>query len=179
MGESAHGPQMLPGGDAVLFTLATGEAWDDARIVVQSLASGRRKVLFEGGRDARYVFTGHLVYAREGTLLARPFDAAKLEVTGGPVSLVEGVAVSPSIAAAQFNISTDGSLLYVPVTVDSVLRTLVWVDRQGREDPLPAAANRIPGYVSRPTGCGSLWRCRTGETPTSGSTTSRATQRRA
>ncbi|MBI3264101.1 MAG: protein kinase, partial [Acidobacteria bacterium] len=64
--ELAHGPQMLPGGQAVLFTLATGtgaDRWDKAHVVVQSLRSGERKTLIEGGSDARYLPTGHLVYA--------------------------------------------------------------------------------------------------------------------
>ena len=132
--EFAYGPQMLPGGDTVLFTLAS-PAWDDAKIVVQSLASGLRKVLVEGG-GGRYVSTGHLLYTREGTLFAAPFDAGRLEVTGGPVALVEGVAVSELEGTVHFSLSTDGTLVYVPGT--EVERTLVWVDRQGREEAVPA-----------------------------------------
>ena len=47
-GESAHGPQLLPGGRAVLFTLATGGGWNEAQIVVQLLDSGERKVVLRG-----------------------------------------------------------------------------------------------------------------------------------
>src|SRR5262249_48961531 len=86
----AYGPQVLPDGDTLLFTIAPAEAaagdrWDQARVVVQSLKTGKRKTLIEGGTDARYVPTGHLVYALSGTLLAVPFNLAKLEVAGGPV----------------------------------------------------------------------------------------------
>ena len=76
-GEEAHGPQLLPDGQHVLFTLATGTArdrWDKARIIVQSLTSGERKILIEGGSDARYVPTGHIVYARQRNLYAISFD---------------------------------------------------------------------------------------------------------
>ena len=75
-GEAVLGPQMLPGGDFVLFTLRPSgtSSWDASQIVVQSLASSERTVLIEGGRDARYVPTGHLVYGLEGTLLAQAFD---------------------------------------------------------------------------------------------------------
>ena len=69
-GEEAHGPQLLPGGQHLLFTLATGNAidrWDKARVVVQSLTSGERKTLIEGGSDGRYVPTGHIVYALGGS----------------------------------------------------------------------------------------------------------------
>jgi serine/threonine-protein kinase len=136
-GESAHGPQLLPGGRAVLFTLATGGDWNEAQIVVQSLDSSERKVVLRGGRDARYVETGHLVYGRSGTLLAVPFDLGRLEVTGGPVTLVESVRDSGGLTGAMhFSVSGDGkSLVYVP---GRSAFTLVWVDRQGREDPLKA-----------------------------------------
>ena len=68
-GESAHGPQLLPCGTTVLFTLSQVSAtWDDARIVVEDLESGYRTVLVESGSDARYLSTGHLVYIREETL---------------------------------------------------------------------------------------------------------------
>ena len=92
-GQIAHGPQLLPGGRAILFTLVArrGE-WDTAQIVVQSLDSGRRDVVVERGADARYVPTGHLVYALDGTLLAVPFDVTRLTVTGDAVPLVEDVA---------------------------------------------------------------------------------------
>ena len=91
-GQIAHGPQLLPGGRAILFTLARGSDWDAAQIVVQSLDTGMRRVVVEGGADARYVSTGHLVYALESTLLGVPFDVATLAVTGGPVPLVDAVA---------------------------------------------------------------------------------------
>ena len=96
--EQVHGPQMLPGGEWVLFTLTSASGptrWDEAQIVVQSLDSGERKILWEGGSDARYVPTGHLVYALEDVLFALPFDLASLEVSGGPVPLVEECAGLP------------------------------------------------------------------------------------
>ena len=134
-GEIAHGPQMLPGGRAILFTLARRGDWDTAQIVVQSLDSGRRHVVVERGADARYVPTGHLVYALGGTLLAVPFDVTMLAVTGAAVPLVEDVAQQN--VTAHFAISSQGALVYVPSDAMGGFqpqRTLVWVDRQGRED---------------------------------------------
>ena len=78
-GELVDGPQILPGGEWVLFTLTSGSGptrWDEAKIVVQSLESGERKILWEGGSAARYVPTGHLIYALENVLFALPFDLA-------------------------------------------------------------------------------------------------------
>jgi serine/threonine-protein kinase len=105
-GEVGYGPQVLPGEKAVLFTFGDGSNWDDAQIVVHSLVTGERKVLIEGGRDARYVPTGHLVYVLDGTLLAVPFDLDKLEVTGGPIPMAEGVMTAETRSgAAHFSVS--------------------------------------------------------------------------
>ncbi len=144
--EAAISPQMLPGGNAVMFTLTSdGQQLEDNRsqIVVQSLGSLERKVVVQGGADARYVSTGHLVYARAGTLVAAPFDRRRLIVTGNPVPLVErvlqgtfgGLSAGGSGFAAQFTISDDGLLAYVPQGA-LLKRTLVWVDRQGNETPI-------------------------------------------
>ena len=86
-GELAYGPQLLPGGEWLLFSLTRGVAadrWDTADIVVHSLRSGERKVVWKGGSDARYVPTGHLIYALDDALFALPFDLQRLEPSGGP-----------------------------------------------------------------------------------------------
>lgn len=117
-GEVAHGPEVLPGGQQLLFTVATGKAtdrWDRASIVVQSLASGERKVLIQGGSDARYVPTGHLVYAIGGSLFAVAFDVERLEVRSAPVPILEGVrrADASSSGGAHFSVAANGTLVYV------------------------------------------------------------------
>jgi serine/threonine protein kinase/Tol biopolymer transport system component len=139
-GEIGHGPQILPGGRALLFTLATGGKWDEAQIVVQSLSvnSGERRVLIEGGSDARYAPTGHIVYALGETLFAVPFDLERLEVTAGPVPIVENVmrATGRFTGAAHYSFSDSLSLVYVPADTFQAARTLAWVDRQGQVRPL-------------------------------------------
>jgi len=117
----AHGPQLLPDGDTILFTLARGTTpssnyWDQGQVVAQSLTTGRRKTLIGRGCDGRYVPTGHIVYALEGTIMAVPFDLATLEVTGGAVPVVEGVRRAAATAGgqAQFDFSASGALAYVP-----------------------------------------------------------------
>jgi Tol biopolymer transport system component len=141
--ERAHGPQLLPGGETVLFTLATTtgpDRWDKADIVVQSLKSGQRKRLIAGGSDARYLPTGHLVYALGGMLFAVVFDVNRLEVKGGPVPIVEGVRRSPGATsgAAQYSVSTAGSLIYVPgpASNSSEQLDIVLSDRKGALEPL-------------------------------------------
>ena len=143
-GEQVYGPQVLPGGEWVLFTATTvagANRWDEARIVVQSLNSGERKVLWEGGSDARYLPPGHLVYALEGVLYAMVFDVDSLEVVGGPVSLIEGLARAPVPATqtgtAHFSFSDGGSLVYLNGTGSaSSLGTLALADRNGAVEPL-------------------------------------------
>ena len=138
-GEAVHSPQMLPGGDLVLFTLRPRgiSSWNASQIVAESLASGERTVLFEGGRDARYVPTGHLVFAQEETLLAQSFDLNELVMRGGAVTLVEGVRHAQTTAASHFSVSGDGTLVYVPDTGGLGLgRRLVWVDQDGEEEAI-------------------------------------------
>jgi serine/threonine-protein kinase len=131
-------PQVLPGGDAVLFTLATSttESWDDASIAVASMKTGEYKIVLEGGASARYSPTGHLVYARGGSIHAVKFDLENLEVTGRPVQVLEGVMTSAVGGAAEFDLAENGSLLYAPGLSGTEDRRVVSIDRQGRVEPL-------------------------------------------
>ena len=137
-GDWAHGPQMLPD-EWVLFTLflRDDEVWDESQIIVQSLATGERVVLIEGGRDARYVETGHLVYALNGVVTAVAFDLDAREVLGGPVPLVEGVRDTTNTGAAMFGVARNGSLVYIP-GADAGLNPsrLVAIGRDGAGTPL-------------------------------------------
>ena len=141
-GEQAHGPQMLPGNEWVLFTLsvAGSGAWDDAQVVMQSVVTGERVVLIEGGRDARYVETEHLVYALNGVLFALAFDLDARAVLGGPVPLLEGVQDTNATGAAQFSVARNGSLVYVPGSAGGGgnVSSLVWLNRSGDAEAIPA-----------------------------------------
>ena len=142
-GEVAYGPQVLPDGEWVLFTIATAntrDGWDKAQIVVQSLKTSERKTLVSGGSDGRYVPTGHLVYALGGVLFAVPFDLRHLNVTSGPVPIVEGVSRSTtgSTGVAHFSVSSTGSLVFVPgpTSIWSGQLDLALIDRNGPPQPL-------------------------------------------
>src|SRR5262249_20417852 len=85
-------PQGFPRGRAVLVTCSTEQDnYEDAKIVVQSLQPGQKKVLQHGGFYARYAPSGHLIYVHESTLFAAPFDQTRLELTAAPVPVLEGV----------------------------------------------------------------------------------------
>ncbi len=152
-GELAHGPQMLPDGEWVLFTLrpATSTLWDSSQVVVQSLSTGAREVLIDGGRDARYLPTGHLVYGLSGVVFGVAFDADARAVVGGPVSLLEGVrsAGSGSSGAMQFSVARDGSLVYVPgaTAAGGTARRLMWGSHRTR-GAAPGRAGSLSGGES-------------------------------
>ena len=92
------------------------ERWDKAQIVAHSLVDGTKRVLIEGGSDARYLPTGHLVYVLGGTIFAVPFDAESLMVTGTPVPVIVGVRRGTGLVTgtAQMAVSTNGTLAYLP-----------------------------------------------------------------
>ena len=139
-GEADHvWPEILPGGQAVLFTItATTGRLDQAQVAVLDLRTGTQTVLIRGGSDARYVSSGHLVYAAEGTLRAVAFDLARLAVVGSSVAVLPQVQTSAT-GAANAVVAANGTLVYVPGGVASVARSsLVWVDRQGQETAVPA-----------------------------------------
>jgi len=140
--EFAHGPQLLPDGQTVLFTLAAAPDWDKARIVVQSLKTSERKIVIEGGSDARYLPTGHIVYALGGVLFAMPFDAQRLQVSGGPVPIVEGVERGGATGTAQFSTAANGSLVFIPgpVSPTTGLLELALIDRKGSVELLKLQA---------------------------------------
>jgi eukaryotic-like serine/threonine-protein kinase len=130
--ELPNNPQILDRGSALLFSLTTSTAldrWDTADIVFFSRKTALRKVLLHGGSDARYIPSGHIVYTVGNTLFAVPFDLQREEITGTPVSILEGVMhqISPlpsgvpdrpgprawPFGVAQFDFSTNGTLVYI------------------------------------------------------------------
>ncbi len=129
-------PEILPGGEAVLFTIIGG-AVENAQIAVLSLVTGEIEVLIPGGGNPRYVPTGHIVYGVGGTLRAVGFDVERLEVTSDPIPVLDGV-ITKATSTADFSISRDGSLVYTGGRPDVGITTLVWVDRMGVEELLGA-----------------------------------------
>ena len=128
-------PETLPGGRAVLFTILTNQGTDRSQIAVLDLATRNYKVIMQGGIHARYSASGHLVYGSNGALQAVGFDLARLEARGTPVPVLDGVQTKLA-GAAVFGLSSDGTLVYLTGGSDQLGRTLVWLDRMGREEPL-------------------------------------------
>jgi serine/threonine-protein kinase len=143
-------PQMLPDGKTLLFTNAGSDA-ANSQIMIQSLKSGKRKVLVKGW-GGKYLPTGYIVYELTNNLFAVPFDLDKLEVTSGSASVLEGV--------RSFAFSDSGTLVYVPqpavaagaASAASSANTLVWADRQGKEELLGAAPDDYRNLKISPDG---------------------------
>lgn len=139
-GETGHTyPSLLPGGQTVLVTVTSaGNSLDNAQIAALDVKTGRRQILINGGSQAQYVETGHLVYGTGGALRAVRFNAATLEVMGDPVTVADRVTTIASTGAVEYSLSESGALVYLAGGVVGASRSLVWVDREGREQRVNA-----------------------------------------
>jgi serine/threonine-protein kinase len=146
-GEAAHfWPETLPGGQGVLFTVWNGSP-ERSSIAVASRSDGHVSTLVVGGTYPRYAYNGYLLFGRAGKLWAARFDPARLVLMGDPTPVVDDVALTP-YGGAHYAIGTNGSLVYGTGRGRSDARALVWVDRQGRQEPInlpprPYAAARV------------------------------------
>jgi len=135
-------PEFLPGRQTLLYTItsSTGNL-DEAQVAVLDLRTGTSKMVLRGGHHAHYVpATGHLIFGARGSLRAVSFDPTRLEVTGSPVPILDEVVTSYE-GSVEVAVAANGTLAYVPGRGGvGARRSLVWVDRTGREEPLAAPA---------------------------------------
>ena len=145
-GEFCRWPEMLPGGNAIVYTVtAKGTDSNATRIVASSIATGERRTLVEGGSAARFSRTGHLVYTQAGGIFAAPFDVERLSFTMPPTRLANDVLTDPSTGAAQFAISGEGTLAFVAAAPGEVVRRLLLLDDGGRLRRASDALFRLRG----------------------------------
>jgi serine/threonine-protein kinase len=164
-------PRLLPGGEWLLYSIDSPGNWDAAQIVAQSLLSGERRVLWNGGSAATYVSTGHLVYAQGNTLFALPMELASMTTSGGPVPVVEGLQRTVgSDHSANYGITREGTLLYLADTgAQAASRLLALVDRSGRVSYLDVPprmylsprmspdGDRLAVQTDEPDGTSQIW----------------------
>jgi serine/threonine-protein kinase len=141
-------PQILPGGRRLLFTIQRDRI-ANADVAVLDLDTKQQTVLLRGAHAARYAPTGHLVYAAEGQLQAVRLDLDSLGVHGEPIVFPSvQMAETAGLTTADFDISQTGTLVYAAAAQPAhTMVTMVWVDRNGREDPVHGAA---PGHFLYP-----------------------------
>ncbi len=135
-------PAALPGTSSALVTVIssrlsfvpTGGTADapGARVDVVDLRTGARRTLVRGGGAARYVPTGHIVYLSSGRLHAVAFDLRRQETQGPPVQVLAHSGIT------DFTTSQEGSLAFTSGGISADNGELVWVDRQGRIEPVGA-----------------------------------------
>ena len=136
-------PQILPGGQAILYTAYTGGRNDPDRAEVEalSLRDHSTKMVLQGGASARYLTSGnkpgYLVYTNRSTLFAVPFDLDHLEKQGTPVSVLDDVGFDPGTYESQYDVSRAGTMVYRKAgTAADLMTTIQWVDAAGKREPL-------------------------------------------
>jgi sugar lactone lactonase YvrE len=135
----------------VLFTAALDfTSWDRASVMAVSHAGGAAKLLIKEGGKAKFVEPGFLLFQRESVLLAARFDLERLELSGSPVPVLEGVAGWAS-SPPQFSVDDHGTLMYMAKSTESE-RRLVFFDRQGNEEPLGEQTGEFGGPRLSPDG---------------------------
>ena len=148
-------PHCLPDGKGVLFTVMREDFDLQPRIALLDLKTRRWRILMANAADARYIPTGYLAFLRQGTLMVVPFDLARHEVTGQPVPAISNAMQALNVlqterntAAGQFSISDSGWLVYAEGGIlPDMQNSLVWVDYQGRAEPI--ASFKAPIYSPR------------------------------
>jgi serine/threonine-protein kinase len=142
--KSHRWPHVLPNGKWVVYTAWTGDGF---RIDAMSLENQERKTLIDDGFFARYSSSGHLLFARNETLMAVPFDDRKLELLGPPVPVVENIETDNESGTAFYSLANDGTLVFVSAEGGSIApegtSTLLRVDRQGNARPMTEARRGV------------------------------------
>ncbi len=129
-------PYFLPDGKHFLY-VANSAHREDSGVYVRALDSNETKRLVASNTNAVYAPPGYLLFMRENTLMAQPFDAGTLQLSGEPQPLVEQVNVSP-VGMGGFSVSAAGVLVYLSGGAQSVL---TWFDRTGKSLSSTGAAN--------------------------------------
>jgi Tol biopolymer transport system component len=127
--ESAVGwPEFLPDGRHFLY-LAMGDTADTSTYRIGVLDSLESQAMTSAQTQVAYAPPGFLLFVRDRTLVAQPFDATSLKTTGEPVPLAERIGTD-NVGLARFSVSRDGTLAY---RTGEAGNRLLWVDRTGRE----------------------------------------------
>jgi eukaryotic-like serine/threonine-protein kinase len=155
-------PSVIAEGRIILFASITGTSRGASHIEALSLPTGQRRVIVESGTFPLYVPSGHLVFFHDGALLGAPFDVDRMEVTGPVVRVLDNLAVGTTMDAPLAALSNAGSLMYAPS--DAGTTRLVWVSRQGVEQPITETPRRYQYPRLAPDGrrtavatAGDLW----------------------
>jgi Tol biopolymer transport system component len=140
-------PQFLPGGEKFLYVNYQGE--DGAEIRVADVDGGNEKTVLKGQSRVEYAPPGYLLYVREETLVAQPFDANAGELTGEPVPLAEDLSID-NVGLAHFSASRNGVLALRGG--DAGGGQLMWTDRSGESREMVGDPGDIGAISLSPDG---------------------------
>jgi Tol biopolymer transport system component len=140
-------PHFLQDGRHFLFTHAFGKRDEDG-IYLGSIDSPELKLVSAGPSSNAAYASGYLLVVRDGKLLAQPFDLRRLQATGSPSLVSDGVRVAFDRRAADFSVAQNGMLVFLS-SVGSGQR-LVWFDREGKElgVAIPDIGNPTSGLMA-------------------------------
>lgn len=140
-------PELLPDGKTVVFTIPSGDSADEGQIVAERVGTDQRRILVALGTQPHYS-AGYLLYVHLGSLLAAPFDPARLELTGKPEQVLDHVQAHFRTGAAHYSVAANGTLAYVLDHGGEGRNSLMWVNRDGSQlrSPLPNGPMSIPAF---------------------------------
>jgi hypothetical protein len=146
MEENHTWPEFFPDGRHYLYHVRAGTQLE-LQVYVGELGSHTRTLLLTGVSRAQYAppredWPGHLLYVRDGTLMAQPFDADALAFTAPAVAIANSVATTAVGTGGDFSVAPNGTLAYR--TGDAAEQELAWFNRQGEST---TAAARRPGRI--------------------------------
>lgn len=130
-------PTSIPNSDHILVTRSPFRAYAEASIFLADLNSGEVKEIITQGYNARYINSGHILFTREETLWAQPFDLNEMKIDGDAKPIIFNVSASPMTGRANYAISENGTLIYIDTFQVAQLsprnvNSPVWVDRSGQ-----------------------------------------------
>src|SRR5262249_27625478 len=136
-GEEYAWPQWLPDGEHVLFSVHK-QGGQATGVAVLSIKTGEKRVVIADAAYGRLAPTGHLLFVREGNLLAAIFGQPRLEITGEAIVVQPGIGYQAASASADFAVATPSGVAAMvfrdPTFQDA--SSLMWVDRQGGITPI-------------------------------------------
>ncbi len=124
-------PVLLPGNKSVMFTSESKNESGGSKILIKSLKTNETKTLVDDGSYAQYVNTGYIAYIKDNSLFVAKLNTDNLSLEGSPIPIIQNVTTIPQTGQAEFGMSNNGTLVYLPGGAMSSERNLIWVDRKG------------------------------------------------
>jgi len=135
-----------------LFTIWTGSSFEESLIALADLSTGTHRILLKGGADAHYLKTGQIIFSRGATLMAAPFDLESLQMRGEPIPVVEHVRSNGTYGGANFDVSDNGTLIYLSGNVDFNPTTNRIVTMPGMKERVVAEESNFGESLFSPNG---------------------------